>query len=157
MVIGPDERRRFADDGYLLLPEVVPENLLAAVDEDVAAVEAFEPAPPGTVGPRFHFWDPRHLPAARAVPYDGGVQRLACELVAPLAIDLAVDHSQVAANVPPYEHRPGGPHIDGRRPDQDEPGSFTMLAAVFLAAEGHRQRGVETFVDVFAEDAPLER
>jgi hypothetical protein len=134
-VIGPEQRRRFADEGYVLLRSVVPEPLLAAVDEEVAAVEAFEPAPPGTVGPHFHFWHPDHLPAARAVLSDGGVLRAAGELVAPLTIDLAFDHIQVAANIPPYPHRPGGPHIDGHRPEQDEPGSFTMLAAVFLGDE----------------------
>jgi hypothetical protein len=134
-VIGPVERQRFAEEGSLLIPGVVPEDLLAAVDAEVDAVVQFEPVPPGTVGPHFFFWHPQFLPAARAVLDESDVGRLAGELVAPLPIDLAFDHIQVALNIPPYSHRPGAPHLDGHRPELADPDSFTMLATVFLGDE----------------------
>jgi ectoine hydroxylase-related dioxygenase (phytanoyl-CoA dioxygenase family) len=57
---------------------------------------------------------------------------MANELVAPFDLDHAFDHIQVATTVPPWSHVPGGPHIDGHRPDQDAPGTFTLLAGIML-------------------------
>ncbi len=51
---------------------------------------------------------------------------------------LILDHIQVALNIPPYDHRPGGPHIDGHvrlHPEQEAPYSFTLLAGIFLSNE----------------------
>ena len=41
------------------------------------------------------------------------------KLVAPFELDHAFDHIQVATTVPPWNHVPGGPHIDGHGPDHD--------------------------------------
>src|SRR3546814_15067920 len=43
-------------------------------------------------------------------------------------------------SIPPHPHRPGAPHIDGHRPDE-EVASFTMLAAIFLSDESTPDRG----------------
>jgi len=41
---------------------------------------------------------------------------------------------QVALNIPPLPHRPGGPHIDGSSPECDgRPGTFTLLAGVLMS------------------------
>ena len=53
---------------------------------------------------------------------------VAAELVRPNRIEVAFDQVQVALNIPPYDHHPGRPHIDGYAADQVTPGTFTMLA-----------------------------
>src|SRR5205823_2785613 len=46
----------------------------------------------------------------------------------------APDHVQVSLNIPPFHHRPGGPHIDGLTPPDPggRPSTFTILAGIFL-------------------------
>ena len=66
---------------------------------------------------------------------------IAEELVGPNTLDHAFDHIQVATTVSPWSHVPGGPHIDGHRPSQDSPGSFTMLAGVLLTDQHDPQSG----------------
>ncbi|MEZ5135267.1 MAG: phytanoyl-CoA dioxygenase family protein, partial [Acidimicrobiales bacterium] len=73
---------------------------------------------------------------------DGGVLDLAGELVAPLTIDLAFDHIQVATSIYGWDHQPGGGHIDGYGlPGQTEPATFTMLAGIYLDDESEPGRG----------------
>jgi len=134
------QRRRFAADGFLLLPGLVDEDLLAAADAEVDALVERAPAPEGTVGPHFHFLPPGELPAADAALRRSGALAAADELVAPNHLEHAHDHIQVALNIPPFPHRPGAPHIDGHRPDEPV-ASFTLLAAVFLSDESTPDRG----------------
>ena len=91
------------------------------------ALLATDPPPAGTVGHHFWFLPPGRLPAADAALRESGALAVADELVAPLHLDLGLDHIQVALNIPPYPHRPGAPHIDGHRPGEPI-ASFTMLA-----------------------------
>ena len=52
--------------------------------------------------------------------------------------------SRSRSNIPPYDHRPGGPHIDGhvrQQPDQVKPHSFTLLAGIFLSDETEIDQG----------------
>ena len=139
-MLSDEQRRRFAADGFVLVPGVVDEALLRAADAEVDALLAATPPPVGTVGPLFHFLPPDRLPAADAALRDSGALDLADELVAPHRLGHALDHIQVALNIPPYPHRPGAPHIDGHRPDEDIV-SFTMLAAIFLGDESAPDRG----------------
>lgn len=136
-VLTDDQRRQFATDGFVLLPGVVDESLLVAAD---AEVDALDPAPEGTVGPHFHFLPPSELPAADAALRESPALALAEELVAPHRLDHALDHIQVALNIPPYPQPAGAPHLDGHR--SGEPvASFTMLATVFLGDESTPDRG----------------
>ena len=139
-MVTDEQRRRFATDGFTLVPGVVDDALLRAADAEVDDLVARSPAPPGAVGPHFHFLPPHRLPAAEAALRDSGALALAEELVAPHRLDHALAHIQVALNIPPHPHRPGAPHIDGHRPD-DEVRSFTMLAAVLLSDESAPDRG----------------
>lgn len=139
-MLTDEQRHQFAVDGYVVVPGVVDEQLLAAADREVDALAAREPAPDGTVGPHFYFKPPGELPAAEAALRESPALELAEELVAPNRLDLALDHIQVALNIPPYPHRPGAPHIDGHRPDEDV-ASFTMLGAIFLSDESEPDRG----------------
>jgi hypothetical protein len=126
---------RFANDGYLVVPGAVPDHLLRAADAEIDLLVRREPPPENNVGPHFYFLAPAQLPAADAALRRSGALALAEQLVAPNSLDHAFDHIQVALSIPPYPHRPGGPHLDGHRPEQDRPGSFTMLAAIFLVDE----------------------
>ena len=133
-MVTDEQRRQFATDGFVVIPGVVDDTLLRAADAEVDELVTGSPAPAGTVGPHFHFLPPDQLPAADAALRHSGALALADELVAPHHLDHALAHIQVALNIPPYAHRPGAPHIDGHRPDE-EIGSFTMLAAIFLSDE----------------------
>jgi Phytanoyl-CoA dioxygenase (PhyH) len=135
-----EQRRQFASDGYVRVPGIVDESWLRAADAEIDELAAGAPAPAGTVGAHFYFLLPDRLRAADAALRDSGALALADELVAPHHLDHALDHIQVALNIPPYRHRPGAPHLDGHRPDE-EIGSFTMLAAIFLADESMPDRG----------------
>ena len=133
-VVGVDELRLFAEQGYLVLPDVVPEALLHAAEEEVERVTASLAPVQAQEGPGTRFWflTPAQLPRAEEALISSGGLSLAEALVAPNRLELAFDHIQVATTVPPWSHVPGGPHIDGHRPDQDAPGSFTLLAGIFL-------------------------
>jgi hypothetical protein len=49
---------------------------------------------------------------------------------------------QVALNIPPFPHRPGGSHIDGYPPLPDgRPGTFTMLAGVLMSDQEGQNGG----------------
>jgi hypothetical protein len=139
-MLSDGQRRQFATDGFVVIPGVVEDTLLRAADAEVDELVAGSPAPAGTVGPHFHFRPPDQLPAADAALRHSGALALAGELVAPFHLDHALAHIQVALNIPPYSHQPGAPHIDGHRPDE-EIGSFTMLAAIFLSDESTPDRG----------------
>ena len=139
-MLTEEQRRQFASDGYVVVPGVVDETLLRAADAEVDELVAGSPAPAGTVGAHFYFLPPDRLPAADAALRESSALGLAGELVAPHHLDHALDNIQVALNIPPYPHRPGAPHIDGHRPDEDI-GSFTMLAAIFLTDESVPDRG----------------
>ncbi len=141
MVLSDVQLRRFATDGYLVISGAVPEHLLAAAAVEIDSVVAADPPAPETVGPHFYFLPPSRLPASDGVLRRSGALTLAEELVAPHQLEHGLDHIQIALNIPPYRHRPGGPHLDGHRPDQDRPHSFTMLAAIFLCDESSPDSG----------------
>jgi ectoine hydroxylase-related dioxygenase (phytanoyl-CoA dioxygenase family) len=140
-VLTDEQLAAFGRDGYLVVPDVVPEALLAAADAEVDAVVAADAPPAGHIGPHFVFLPPSRLPAADATLRASPALAVAGELVAPLPLDHALDHIQVALVVPPHPHRPGGPHIDGHRPDQDRPTSFTLLAGIALGDESRPDSG----------------
>ena len=136
--------REFGERGYLVAPDVVEEIFLAAADAEIFRLLASNPPPEGTVGKHFWFLPPEQLPAAHTALTLSGALAIAEELTAPQPLGLIHDHIQIALNIPPYDHRPGGPHIDGhvrQRPDQDAPDSFTLLAGIFLTDEPEVDRG----------------
>lgn len=130
--------REFGEQGYLVVRSVVDEAYLDAADAEIDRVIAANPPPGGTVGKHFSFLPADQLPAAGAALTDSGALAIAEELTAPEPLSLILGHIQIALNIPPYDHRPGGPHIDGhvrQHPDQVAPDSFTLLAGIFLSDE----------------------
>ncbi len=133
-----NQLREFGERGYLVIPGVVEESFLAAADAEIDALLDADPIPAGTEGKHFWFLRPEELPAALAALDGSGARSIAEELTAPHPLRLILNHIQVALNIPPYAHRPGGPHIDGhvrQHPGQQAPDSFTLLAGIFLTDE----------------------
>jgi ectoine hydroxylase-related dioxygenase (phytanoyl-CoA dioxygenase family) len=128
---------RFATDGYLLVPGVVPEELLAAADREIDEVTAQE----GDAGQAGWFLSRQRLPCCEDVLRLSPAASIAGELVAPNTLDFAFDHIQIATTDPGESRVPDGPHIDGHRPGQDAPLSFTLLAGVLLTDQRESQSG----------------
>jgi hypothetical protein len=137
-VLSNEQLTEFAAEGYIVLPGAVGEDLLRLVDAEIDALSAADPPPAQTTGQHFYFLTPDQLPACDMALRESGALHTAEGLVAPHRLDHGLDHIQVALNIPPFSHRPGGPHIDGNGPDQlarGRPDSFTMLAAIYLVDE----------------------
>ncbi|MEZ5410362.1 MAG: phytanoyl-CoA dioxygenase family protein [Acidimicrobiales bacterium] len=141
-MLSVEQLRAFGQDGFLVVRRFVAEALLADLAAETDALIARQPAPEGTVGVHHYFEHPSTLPVADRVLRESGLLALAGELVAPLAIDLAFDHIQVATSLHGWDHQPGGGHIDGYGLDgQTEPHTFTMLAGIYLGDESEPGRG----------------
>jgi phytanoyl-CoA dioxygenase PhyH len=133
-IISPDQMRSFAERGYVVLPDVVPKPLIEAARRRVDDLVHANPPPTGHRG--FHFYwesqlsdiDPLVAPLFASCALD-----LATTLVTPLEL-VKPDQAQVSLNIPVWDRRPGGPHIDGLTPPEPSgrPGTFTMLAGIFL-------------------------
>ena len=132
--LGDDQLRRFGRAGYAIVPDVVPEDLLRGADDEIAHLLSAVTPDEGTGGPGANLW---FRPSAELPRCDAALRRsaaldIANELVAPYELDHTFDHIQVATTFPPWSHVPGGPHLDGFGPDQDPPGTFTVLAGILL-------------------------
>jgi len=143
--LGEDELRRFAEDGYLVIRNVVPEALLAAADEEIDRTMAEREPDEGKREPGQNAWFVAipQLPRCDDLLRESPALAIANELVAPNTIDHAGFDSpryaviQIAITIPPWPHVPGGPHIDGWVPGD----SFTMLAGVLLTDQRTDQTG----------------
>ncbi len=141
LMLTTEQFRRFAIDGYIVVRDAIPEDLLLAVDHEIDRAIATDPPGADKRGAHSYFLPPDQLPASEAALRDSGGLQIAEELVAPHTLSHGLNHIQVALNIPPYPHRPGGPHIDGHTPEQSIPHSFTMLAAVYLVDESKENSG----------------
>ena len=133
--LGEGDLRHFGQAGYLIVPDVVPEDLLRTADDEIDQLVKTVAPDEGSGGPGANLWfRPRaELPGCDGALRGSGALDIANELVAPLELDHAFDHIQVATTVPPWSHVPGAPHIDGHGPDQDPPATFTLLAGILLS------------------------
>jgi hypothetical protein len=142
-MLTADQLCTFGSKGYLVVRGFVAEPMLAELADEADALIARRPAPPGKVGAHHYFESPpSSLPVAERVLRQSKVLALAGELVAPLEIDLAFDHIQVATSIYGWDHQPGGGHIDGYGiAGQIEPHTFTLLAGIYLGDESEPGRG----------------
>jgi hypothetical protein len=143
-VITGEMRTAFRRQGFVVIPGVLSGEQIEAGRKVIAAMLAEQPFAEGHVGPYF-LW-PRFGSAGHPLLdfyREVGVAELAGQL---LRSDLAVqdpDFAQVATTVPPWPHRPGGPHVDGLTPGEADgrPGTFSVLAGVWLTDHGQRHCG----------------
>jgi hypothetical protein len=142
-IISPDQMRLFAERGYVVLPDVVPKPLIEAARRRVDDLIHLNPPPAQHRG--FHFyWEsqPSDTDPLVATLHASGAIDLATSLVTPLEL-VKPDQVQVSLNIPIWDHRPGGPHIDGLTPPEPSgrPGTFTMLAGIFLTDQPTKDMG----------------
>jgi len=140
-MITDAQRAHFREQGYVVVPGVLTDEQVAVGRRTVA--EMLEREPPAAVG--YHFLWPRFdgshplLDLYRAA----GIDELAPQLV---RTDLGIeepDFAQVATTIPPWPHRPGGPHVDGITPiaPDGRPGTFTLLAGLWLTGHDELDHG----------------
>lgn len=134
-VLSHAQINEFAERGYVVVPQVVPRNIVDEATRRIDEVTAADPPADDKRGAHFYFLETRDEP----------------DLIAPLtrspAFDLAESLAgrgtlnvpgqvQIALNIPPYSHRPGRPHIDAANAEPtDAPirGTFTMLAGILMS------------------------
>jgi len=124
----------FMERGYVVLPQVVPDDLLEQAAARVDQITADDPPPEDTRGPHFYFLETKAEPALLAALTDSPALGLAEELAGTGNLDVPWQ-VQLALNIPPYSHRPGAPHIDAAHAEPTGGpvrGTFTMLAGVLL-------------------------
>ncbi|MER6355664.1 phytanoyl-CoA dioxygenase family protein [Streptomyces sp. NPDC001634] len=143
-VVTDDMRTAFRQQGYLVVPGALTPGEVAVGRKVVAAMLAKQPPAEGHVGPHFifrRFGDPGH--PLLAFFFETRIAELARQLLRGGLGIRRPEGVQVATTIPPWPHRPGGPHVDGLTPTEPDgrPGTFTMLAGVWLTDHTTPGRG----------------
>jgi hypothetical protein len=123
----------FAERGFLVLPQVVPPDEVAAAAAAIDDLIERDPPGPGVRGPHNYFPAAGQAPGLAALLTASPAFGLAEALTGPGTLE-PPGQVQVALNIPPFPHRPGMHHLDGARAGPDgRPGTFTMLAGVLMS------------------------
>ncbi len=136
------QMQEFAQDGYVVASQVVPDSLIAAARREIDGRIRQEPPAPEHHGPYFYFLA-TPLPEPLTALLLGSPALAAAEsLIAPGKFETP-NHAQISLNIPPWKHRPGGPHVDGLTPPEPSgrPGTFTLLAGIFLTDQTTEDSG----------------
>jgi len=132
--ITPEQMRSFAERGYVVVRNAVPKELIEAASREVDDLIQRDPPPSGHRGFHFYWGSPSSdTDPLLALLQASSAVELATSLVSPLKL-AKPDQLQISLNIPVWNHRPGGPHLDGPTPPEPSgrPGTFTMLAGIFL-------------------------
>jgi hypothetical protein len=140
--ITDEMRADFRAQGFVVVPGVLDADQVAAGRAMIAILLAEQPPADGpgiSLWPQFEQDGHPLLNLYRTA----GIADLAGQLLRP---DDAVDEpesAQVAITIPPWPHRPGGPHVDGLSPTEPDgrPGTFSLLAGLWLSDQSRRDRG----------------
>lgn len=138
-------RQAFRDHGYTVIHDVLGPDLLARARAAADTHLAQDPPEPGHLG-HLSRW-PRFTPDDRhpllELYHAAGIAELAAGLLRPgLTLD-EPDFAQLAVTIPPWPHRPGGPHLDGLTPPPADgvPGTFSLLAGLWLSDQTREHHG----------------
>jgi environmental stress-induced protein Ves len=142
-LLDPQRLCEFADRGFLVVPNVVSAMLREDAMREIDGIVDRDPPPADRRG--FHFYgrnglkDPDPL---LALVLESGAREIVKSLIAPLDL-VTPTQAQVSLNIPPWKHRPGGPHLDGLTPPEPSgrPGTFTLLAGIFLTDQASSEMG----------------
>ncbi len=141
--LNSEQLGSFGRDGYVVVPNVVPSHLLEEALLEVDRQVETDPPPLDHTG--FHFcWCNEFTstnPMLRCLT-DSTAYQLAQSAILPKQLTLP-DLIQIALNIPPWDHIPGGPHLDGLTPPAEDgrPGTFTFLAGIFLTDQSEENMG----------------
>ena len=108
----------FAERGFLVLPQVVPAEMVAPASCAIDQLVERDPPGPQARGPYNYWLQARQAPALAALLVRSPAFGLAEALTGPRTLD-APRQVQLALNIPPFGHRPGMGHIDGFPPEPD--------------------------------------
>ncbi len=112
------------------------QSFIDAARREVERRLACEPPPAGHFGHYSYFLAGAAPRPLHALLFETDALAAAESLIAPGRFE-APEQVQISLNVPPFDHRPGGPHIDGLAPAEEDgrPGTFTLLAGIFLTEQ----------------------
>ncbi|WP_410577146.1 phytanoyl-CoA dioxygenase family protein [Amycolatopsis sp. lyj-108] len=137
-----DQLEEFAERGYLVIPDVVPPDLIAAANAVVDEQLRARPPAEGHVGVVYRFQELEDSPVLAALLRDTAAFSLAENLTGEGELEVP-ESVQIALTYPPFKDAREKPHIDGgkgRKPD-DPPWTFTMLAGFFLTDQSSDDTG----------------
>jgi Phytanoyl-CoA dioxygenase (PhyH) len=149
------DRAAFRERGFVVIPGAIDDRHLAMGRRTAAAMLMAEPPAAGLVGPYF-LWPRFAVPpdddqltirsdrAGDAPNCDHGLLRfyrqtglgeLAADLLRPDLPPEQPEFAQLATTIPPWPHRPGGPHVDGISPPLPDgtPATFSLLVGAWLS------------------------
>ncbi|GAA1269695.1 hypothetical protein GCM10009665_67670 [Kitasatospora nipponensis] len=140
-MLNQEQMDEFAERGFLVVPQVVGRDLLAAASGAIDRLIERDPPGPEVRGPHFYFPETARVPEFGALLTDSAAFALAESLTAPGTLEHPWQ-TQVALNIPPHPQRPGMHHIDGALYEPDgRPGTFTMLVGVLMSDQLERDGG----------------
>ena len=134
--LSEQQMREFAECGYLLIPQAVPQELIAKASARIDAIVAADPPGHDVRGNHFYFPNAADEPHLDATMHASPAFGLARQLVGASATLNVPSQIQIALNIPHFPHNPGRPHIDSDRAEPTgEPvdGTFTLLAGVMVS------------------------
>jgi hypothetical protein len=142
VMLDREQVRTFARRGFVVVPQVVPQELLAQASRAIDELLGREPPPRQVRGHHFYFLPATRAPALRALLTKSPAFALAESLTGPGTLEVP-QQVQVALNYPPFHHRPGGHHLDGASPPGPDgrPETFTLLAGVLLTDQSSDDMG----------------
>lgn len=132
-VLSRGQVEEFAERGFVVLPGVVPREVVQAAARAIDHLIEREPPGAEVWGPYNYFRSAGETPDVAALLTGSPAFGLAEALTGAGTLEVP-GQVQVALNIPPFPHRPGMHHIDGFPPEPDgRPGTFTMLAGVLMS------------------------
>ncbi|MFI0793961.1 phytanoyl-CoA dioxygenase family protein [Micromonospora rubida] len=141
-VLTREQLEEFAERGYIVIPDVVPPDLIAAANAAVDEQLRARPPAEGHVGVVYRFQQLEDAPVLAALLRDTSAFSLAEGLTGSGALEFP-ETVQTALTYPPFKDAREKPHIDGgkgRKPG-DPPWTFTMLAGFFLTDQSTDDTG----------------
>lgn len=131
----------FAERGFLVLPQVVPPDVVDAATRAIDELIEHGPPDPVVRGPYNYTTDTTGAPALTALLSGSPAFGLAESLTGPATLEPPWQ-MQVTLNIPRFPHRPGMHHIDGAPAEPDgRPGTFTMLVGVLMSDQRDEDAG----------------
>lgn len=132
MILRQEQKKAFAEEGYIVVPDVVPRELVSSARLEIERLKKDNPPPADHRGFHFYFLDKLSKPLMDTL-LETHAFSLAESLIKPYEMEKPTQ-IQISLILPPWKHKPGGPHIDGISQTEADgrPGTFSMLAGIFL-------------------------
>ncbi len=134
-MLSDKQINEFAERGYIVVPQVVPGTVLEKATQRIDQVTAADPPAGDKRGSHFYFLETKDEPALIAPLTSSPAFGFAEDLAGRGTLEIPWQ-VQIALNIPPYSHRPGGPHLDAANAEPtDSPNrsTFTLLAGILMS------------------------